>query len=363
MFCRQLGFERKIDKGEGMDSQANGVKDRVSTGLCPHCGKQHLRSSAYCPNSGKPLSKGWWSVSARRVNGIDGFCADCGKALPNGATICPYCGKEVARTSENQRNDDAQATGAKDAGTSGGFPFVPVGFRAVLIAGICILPWFDVMPLYGAGSFNLFSISNAFSNLATIGQSLANLAGATSSVPATLQFAAMICFAFGAAPTIVLVKEIYDAVKRRGVGKIGYVATLCIAFASAIVMVACNAAVDEELSKIIGISGQEYLSLSAGWVIVVLVSGAALFFDREEKQVAEFNVPKIEHASSVSMRSGYQKRRCTECNTELEDEAKFCPVCGKPVSEMALPPIKRCPRCRALVLEDYKFCPICHKEL
>lgn len=339
------------------------LRDRTpESAICPYCGGSHVTTASFCPISGKPLKDGWWlEVSEKKVH-KGGFCAECGRELPIGTVTCPYCGKEVANGTPETSSERHKTTPDLDSSAVSNFPVISLVFRAVLIFGIFVLPWFDVFPVYGVASVNLFSVGGVFSDLGMMGQSFADMTGTSSSVPAALQFAGMLFFASGVAPILVLAKEIYDILNKRAAEKIGYVATLCVVLLSALFMYACNSSVSGYLSSRMGISNQECLSLAFGWWIVLFVACAALYFDREHEQ--DFvDIPKPGYIPSSSTRCALEKRSCTVCHEELEDDARFCPRCGKEVSEMGLPPIKRCPRCNALVNEGYKFCRRCGKEL
>lgn len=342
--------------------QAGNKEDNREFAVCPHCGTLHPTKAAFCPKSGKPLETDWWRGAPEHEVHEGGFCAVCGKALPIGAVTCPYCGWSVPGSVLTPLVKQNQATLNQDSVAKPNLPIISLAFRVALMLGIFVFPWFEVLPVYGVASVNLFSIGDAFSSFGSMGQSLVSLTGETSSVLAALQFLGMLCFVFGAAPIVILAKEMYDIVNRREVGKIGYIATLCIALATALIILACNSSVSDYLSSYMGISGQEYLSLASGWWIVIIVAAAALYFDREQGAPAvEDSEPRYTSPSPSS--DVLEKRRCTVCNEELQDEARFCPNCGKKVSEMGLPPIKRCPRCQALVNDDYMFCPKCSKQL
>lgn len=50
--------------------------------------------------------------------------------------------------------------------------------------------------------------------------------------------------------------------------------------------------------------------------------------------------------------------RCYFCNSEIPDDAFFCPECGKNLSD-ASKPKKACPGCGTLLEEEEEFCPEC----
>jgi membrane protease subunit (stomatin/prohibitin family) len=49
---------------------------------------------------------------------------------------------------------------------------------------------------------------------------------------------------------------------------------------------------------------------------------------------------------------------CPSCNTQLPENAKFCPGCGKPVAQKAF-----CINCGNQVPSNAKFCPNCGKQI
>ena len=49
--------------------------------------------------------------------------------------------------------------------------------------------------------------------------------------------------------------------------------------------------------------------------------------------------------------------KCSECNAEIADNAKFCPVCGTKVEKEK--PVKICPNCGEVLKEGAKFCAKC----
>lgn len=49
--------------------------------------------------------------------------------------------------------------------------------------------------------------------------------------------------------------------------------------------------------------------------------------------------------------------KCVFCNHEIEDDAQFCPNCGK-----KLPQPKCCPHCGEQLDDDAQFCPNCGKK-
>jgi len=49
--------------------------------------------------------------------------------------------------------------------------------------------------------------------------------------------------------------------------------------------------------------------------------------------------------------------KCSECNAEIADNAKFCPVCGAKVEKEK--PVKICPNCGEVLKEGAKFCAKC----
>ena len=49
---------------------------------------------------------------------------------------------------------------------------------------------------------------------------------------------------------------------------------------------------------------------------------------------------------------------CPSCNTQLPDNAKFCPGCGKPVAQKSF-----CINCGHQVPDNAKFCPECGKQI
>ncbi len=46
--------------------------------------------------------------------------------------------------------------------------------------------------------------------------------------------------------------------------------------------------------------------------------------------------------------------KCSKCNAEIADNAKFCPICGTKVEIE-----NKCPNCGATIKKDAKFCPEC----
>ena len=48
--------------------------------------------------------------------------------------------------------------------------------------------------------------------------------------------------------------------------------------------------------------------------------------------------------------------KCSECNAEIADNAKFCPVCGAKVEKEE--PVKICPNCGEVTL-SHTVCPSC----
>lgn len=51
---------------------------------------------------------------------------------------------------------------------------------------------------------------------------------------------------------------------------------------------------------------------------------------------------------------------CSQCGTQLNDKAKFCPICATPVvpvTEIPQPPV--CKRCGGLIEEGTNYCPNC----
>ena len=55
-------------------------------------------------------------------------------------------------------------------------------------------------------------------------------------------------------------------------------------------------------------------------------------------------------------------RSCPDCGCPLQDNAKFCTTCGKPVDHS--PPQKpRCACCGAELKETSKFCLMCGKPV
>lgn len=59
------------------------------------------------------------------------------------------------------------------------------------------------------------------------------------------------------------------------------------------------------------------------------------------------------------------KKKCPNCATELERDAKFCHVCGAKQEELPEPEEKipegkkKCPKCQSIIDIDTKFCSIC----
>ena len=49
--------------------------------------------------------------------------------------------------------------------------------------------------------------------------------------------------------------------------------------------------------------------------------------------------------------------KCSECNAEIADNAKFCPVCGAKVEKEE--PVKICPNCGEVLKDGAKFCAKC----
>ena len=47
-------------------------------------------------------------------------------------------------------------------------------------------------------------------------------------------------------------------------------------------------------------------------------------------------------------------KTCPKCNSQIEDNAKFCNQCGTPIIENVI-----CPQCGANIPQDALFCPVC----
>lgn len=50
--------------------------------------------------------------------------------------------------------------------------------------------------------------------------------------------------------------------------------------------------------------------------------------------------------------------KCSKCNAEISDNAKFCPICGSKVEQES-----KCPNCGAIVSNDAKFCTKCGAKI
>ena len=48
-------------------------------------------------------------------------------------------------------------------------------------------------------------------------------------------------------------------------------------------------------------------------------------------------------------------KKCPNCNSEISDDSRFCPVCGKQLSV--------CPQCGTDIAPGARFCPTCGKNL
>ena len=48
-------------------------------------------------------------------------------------------------------------------------------------------------------------------------------------------------------------------------------------------------------------------------------------------------------------------KKCPNCNSEISDDSRFCPVCGKQLSV--------CPQCGTEIAPGARFCPTCGKNL
>ena len=57
-----------------------------------------------------------------------------------------------------------------------------------------------------------------------------------------------------------------------------------------------------------------------------------------------------------------EELRCAGCGYELEEGAKFCPNCGKPVMEKEIEK-NVCKKCGYVFEEKVKFCPECGEKV
>ena len=63
--------------------------------------------------------------------------------------------------------------------------------------------------------------------------------------------------------------------------------------------------------------------------------------------------------------------KCKVCGFRLSDEAKKCPMCGAmrgsleagQINQNANLPRYLCPSCKADIIGEHRFCPSCGKEL
>ncbi|MBR5982269.1 MAG: zinc ribbon domain-containing protein, partial [Bacteroidales bacterium] len=53
--------------------------------------------------------------------------------------------------------------------------------------------------------------------------------------------------------------------------------------------------------------------------------------------------------------------KCSNCNAEIADNAKFCPKCGSKVEKVE--PVKNCPNCGTAIVVDSKFCSKCGTKI
>lgn len=51
-------------------------------------------------------------------------------------------------------------------------------------------------------------------------------------------------------------------------------------------------------------------------------------------------------------------KTCPKCNSQIEDNAKFCNQCGAPLIEAVI-----CSQCGASIPQDALFCPVCGNKI
>ena len=51
-------------------------------------------------------------------------------------------------------------------------------------------------------------------------------------------------------------------------------------------------------------------------------------------------------------------KTCPKCNSQIEDNAKFCNQCGAPIIEAV-----NCSHCGASIPQDALFCPVCGNKI
>ena len=49
-------------------------------------------------------------------------------------------------------------------------------------------------------------------------------------------------------------------------------------------------------------------------------------------------------------------KRCVNCNSEVSDDARFCPVCGRSLNTY-------CSNCHSIVPSGARFCPKCGRSV
>ena len=104
------------------------------------------------------------------------------------------------------------------------------------------------------------------------------------------------------------------------------------------------------------------LGIYAFYIIYTSYRDQKEFNDRMEYYILKRTEQLQGNVSNTAANSAPRTFKCPECGTELNENIKFCPTCGK----NAVVPQTRtifCMKCGEKITNEAKFCPVCGNKV